>query len=598
MTDLDFSDRTDFDNADRGYLGTLDDPVVRDEEGGVVWDCSAFDFLRGECPDTANPSLWRQGALASRHGLYEVCEGVYQVRGLDLSNMTLVETDSGVLVIDPLITVEVAAAGLDLYRRHRGDRPVKGVVYTHSHVDHFGGAGGVTDGSVPILAPDGFMDHAVSENVYAGTAMTRRSSYMYAMTLPQSPAGSIGVGLGQATSQGTPSLLEPTVDITETGQRETVDGLEIVFQVTPGTEAPSEMNFHFPRYRALCMAENASHTLHNILTLRGAEVRDSRMWARYLTEAIALFSDGTDVLFASHHWPTWGTEEIREELALQRDMYAYLHDQTVRMINQGYTGIEIAERFQLPPALERAWSVRGYYGSVSHNVKAVYQRYLGWFDGNPATLWEHPPAESAKRYVDCMGGADSVIAKARSYIDEGDLRFAVQLLNHAVFADPDNAEARNLEADCFETLGHGAENGPWRNFYLTGAQELREGIAPAKLEVAGSLSAGLSITQIFDTLAINVDAPRVWDDRIAIDWDFTDLGERHRTTLRNGVLVQEADPKGDGADLTVTLTKAGLLELAGGGRPDDLSLDGDESALQRLTASLSQPDPNFPIVTP
>lgn len=417
MEKLAFGDRTDFENAERGLVASLSPAVVKDAHGKVVWDNDAFGFLDGPCPETANPSLWRQSQLCAKQGLFEVADGIYQVRGLDLSNMTLVEGDRGVLVIDPLVSVETAAAALALYRRHRGERPVTGLVYTHSHVDHFGGAEGVIEAGnpdgVPILAPEGFLDHAVSENVYAGTAMGRRGVYHTGVMLERGPDGMIGTGLGQTASSGRISLVPPTRDITRTGQEEVIDGVRIVFQMTPGTEAPAEMNFLFPDRRALCLAENATHNQHNILTLRGALVRDARVWARYLDEAIDLFADGADVAFASHHWPTWGRDAIVAFLSQQRDLYAYLHDQTLRLLNQGFTGLEIAEMIELPPALASAWHARGYYGSVNHNVKAIYQRYMGWFDGNPAHLWEHPPVENAQRYVECMGGASKVMAMAR-----------------------------------------------------------------------------------------------------------------------------------------------------------------------------------------
>lgn len=384
-----FANRADFDDATRGFIAALEPCVIRSEDGSVVWDGDAYAFLNGDRPDTVHPSLWRQSCLVALQGLFQVVEGVYQVRGLDLSNMTLVEGDSGVVVIDPLISEETAAAALALYRAHRGDRPVTGVLYTHSHADHFGGVKGVTSradvdaGRVPVLAPAGFVEHAVGENVYAGTAMARRAGYMYGAGLPKGPRGQVGAGLGQTTSTGRVTLIPPTVDITHTGQEETVDGVRMVFQLTPGTEAPAEFNLLLPDHRALCMAENATHTLHNLLTLRGALVRDPRAWAAYLTESIALFGDKCDVVFASHHWPTWGGERAMAYLAEQRDLYAYLHDQTVRLLNQGYTGTEIAEVLRMPPALETAWHARGYYGSVSHNVKAVYQRYMGWFEEIP-----------------------------------------------------------------------------------------------------------------------------------------------------------------------------------------------------------------------
>lgn len=404
-----------------------------------------------------------------------MADGIYQVRGFDLSNISLVEGDTGVIVVDPLLSVECAAAAMALYREHRGDRPVKAVIYSHSHADHFGGVRGVVpDGAdVPIIAPAGFLEHAVSENVYAGTAMNRRATFMYGAVLPRGATGQIGAGLGATTSTGTMSLIEPTLSITETGQEEAIDGVRIVFQLTPGTEAPAEMNFHFPDRRALCMAENATHNLHNVLTLRGALVRDPRVWARYLTEAIEMFAAGSDLLFASHHWPTWGTRELTAFLSQQRDLYAYLHDQTLRMLNQGYTGTEIAEMIQMPPALDRLWHTRGYYGSVSHNVKAVYQRYMGWFDGNPAHLWELPPEESAKKHVEFMGGAESILPKAEAALAAGETRWAAQVLNYVVFADPGNTAARELLARVYEELGHGSENATWRNFYLQGAAELR-----------------------------------------------------------------------------------------------------------------------------
>jgi len=597
-----FTDRTDFADADRGFVGALQPGVVTAADGRVVWDNDAFSFLDADCPDTANPSLWRQSQLTARQGLYEVTDGIYQVRGLDLSNMTIVEGDRGIIVIDPLISKETAAAGLGLYQHHRGQRPVSGVIYTHSHVDHFGGVEGVVTDDVPILAPAGFLEHAVAENVYAGVAMLRRGSYHTGYSLPAGPTGLIGAGLGQTASTGTITLIAPTIDITHTGQEETIDGVRMIFQLTPGTEAPSEMNFLFPDRRALCLAENATHNLHNILTLRGAVVRDARIWSRYLNEASLLFAEKADVAFASHHWPTWGSDRVAKYLSEQRDLYAYLHDQTLRLLNQGHTGIEIAETIQLPPALENSWHTHGYYGSVSHNVKAIYQYYLGWFDGNPAHLWELPPAEAGQRYVECMGGAAATIAKARDYATAGDLRFAVQLLNHVVFADPDNTEAKNVLADAYERLGYGAENGTWRNFYLTGAQELRHGIRPnaSALSSAG-MAVALTIEQILDSVAIRVVGSRAWSVHLSIDLTVTDVGETHRLTLSNGALIHY--PRPDSAatpppDLALTLSKPQLLGLLAGHGLDDLALTGDPATLQRLLGVLDDPDPIFAIVTP
>lgn len=607
-----FDDEQDFKDARRGFIGTAAQRLIRDAQGRPVWDLQAYGFLAQDCPDTANPSLWRQSRLCREHGLFEVTEGIYQVRGFDLSNMTLVEGERGVFVIDPLLCAETAAAALALYRAHRGQRQVTGVLYTHSHVDHFGGVRGVvTDedvaGGVPVYAPQGFLEHAVSENVYAGTAMSRRAAYMYGAALPKGERGQVGAGLGQTTSTGAVTLIPPTVDITRTGQSETVDGIRMVFQLTPGTEAPAELNIHFPDHGALCMAENATHNLHNLLTLRGAQVRDPRVWARYLTEAVDLFAASSDVAFASHHWPVWGRERVVKFLSQQRDLYAYLHDQSLRLLNQGLTGPEIAERMQVPPALERAWHTHGYYGSVSHNTKAIYQRYLGWFDGNPAHLWEHPPVESATRYVQFMGGADEVLRRARQSYADGDYRWVAQVLGHVVFADPDNAEARELQADAFEQLGYGSENGTWRNFYLTGAHELRHGpLGTPAATASPDVLAALTLEQLFDALAIRVNGPRSWDADIIVRWHI-DQGETVTVRLRNGVLthVTGAGPAAVPPHVEITLTEADLRALLLGAlSPADLAardsveITGDAGRLSELLGYLDTPDPDFAIVTP
>ncbi len=605
---LPFADTDDFRDAERGFVAALEPGVVHNQAGQVVWDNDSYSFLTGEAPDTVHPSLWRQSALVAKQGLFKVTDGIYQVRGLDLSNITFVEGDTGVIVIDPLISTETAAAALGLYRAHRGERPVVGVIYTHSHVDHFGGVKGVTTqqavdaGRVPIIAPEGFLEPATAENILTGTAMTRRAGYMYGAVLPRGPRGGVGAGLGQTTSTGAVSLIVPTVDITHTGQELNVDGVRIVFQLAPGTEAPAEMHFHFPDHRALCMAENATHTLHNILTIRGAVVRDPHEWARYLSEAIERFGDDTDVVFASHHWPTWGREKIIEFLGLQRDMYAYLHDQTLRLINQGYTGAEIAEDFQLPPALQRAWHTHGYYGSVSHNVKAIYQRYMGWYDGNPARLWPHPPKAAAERYVAFMGGADAVVAKARESFTEGDLRWSAQVLDHVVFAEPQHAAGRALLADVLEQLGFGSENGTWRSAYLSGAMELRSGnfgtpIVAASADVIAQLPPEL----FFDAVAIQVNGPAAWDLDLAIRWVFPDHEATYRTTLHNGVFSYVRDGSGE-MSLTVTVPKPALGLLAIGDVPGagsaGLTLDGAAADLQQLLSVLQPGDPAFNIVEP
>jgi alkyl sulfatase BDS1-like metallo-beta-lactamase superfamily hydrolase len=599
MSDLPFADQTDFENASRGFIAALTPGVVTAADGRVVWDSDAYGFLDGDCPRTVNPSLWRQGQLCRKQGLFEVTEGIYQVRGLDMSNISFLEGDTGVIVIDPLLSVECAVAALKLYREHRGDRPVTAVIYTHSHADHFGGVRGVlpSRANVPVIAPAGFLEAAVSENVYAGTAMNRRTLYQYGADLPKNPGAQVGCGLGLGVSMGTISLAAPTLDITHTNQTETVDGVRIVFQITPGTEAPAEMNFYLPDRRALCMAENATHNLHNLLTLRGAVVRNPHTWARYLTEAIELFADKSDVVFASHHWPTWGQRELTAFLTQQRDLYAYLHDQTLRLLNQGYTGTEIAELIELPPALGRAWHARGYYGSVSHNVKAIYQHYLGWFDGNPAHLWELPPEPAAAKHVEYMGGAQAIIDRVLG--GDEDPRWAAQVLNYVVFAEPANQEARELLARTYDTLGHGAENATWRNFYLQGADELRGNLARLATDTASpEVAAALTVEQLFDSIAVRVNGPQAWDKEVTIAWDFTDLKEEVWLRLSNGALIQTHAANGAPADLTITLTKPQLLHLLATGSLDGAETAGDQRALRTLLGVLDSPDNQFAIVTP
>lgn len=605
---LPFADTRDFADADRGFIAAMQPCVVTAADGTVVWDNDIYDFLSSQAPTSVNPSLWRQSQLCAKQGLYEVVEGIYQVRGFDLSNISFVEGDTGVIVIDPLISTETAAAALALYRAHRGDRQVTAVIYTHSHVDHFGGVLGVTSqadvdaGKVAVIAPEHFTEHAVQENVYAGTAMARRAGYMYGAALARGPRGQVGCGLGQVGSTGQVALIVPTIDICATGETRTFDGVDIEFQMAPGTEAPAEMHFYFPQFRALCMAENATHNLHNLLTLRGALVRDPHGWAGYLTEALDRYAERTDVVFASHHWPTWGGDRIVEFLSLQRDMYAYLHDQTLRQLNQGYTGIEIAEQFEMPPALRDAWHTHGYYGSVSHNVKAVYQRYMGWFDGNPGRLWAHPPEALGPRYVQAMGGVDRVVDIARAAFDEGDFRWAATLLDHAIFAEEDHRAARELYADTLEQLAYGSENAVWRNFFLSGATELRDGNFGTPTQSASpSLLAALTPEQMFDAFAINIDGPRAWNLDVAVDITFRDTNTNYRLTLRNGVLVHRktaADESTAQAVLTFADKARLLMFVAGDTDSPGVAVSGDPAALPSIVAVLDRPDPHFNIITP
>lgn len=611
LNSLPFSDTQDFQDATRGLLGKRIPNAITNAAGTVIWDNDTYDFLQGDAPDSVNPSLWRQSMLNAIQGLFEVVPGIYQVRGFDLSNVTFIEGETGVLVLDPLVTQETAAAALALYREHRGDRPVTGVLYTHPHVDHFGGVRGVTTQEdvdayrVPIIAPAQFTEHAVSENVYAGTAMSRRSAYMFGAALARSPQGALGTGLAQTVATGNITLIAPTLEITQTGQTETVDGVRMIFQMAPGTEAPAEFLVYFPEHKALCAAEDATHTLHNLLTLRGALVRDPHAWSHYLTETIDLFGDQAEAVFASHHWPTWGNERVVKFLSEQRDLYAYLHDQCLRLINKGWTGIEIAEELKLPPALEHAWHARGYYGSVSHNLKAIYQRYMGWYDGNPAHLWQHPPVEQGRRYVELGGGADAVVDKARAAFDEGDFRWAAELLSHVVFAQPDHAAARELLADTFEQLGYGAENGVWRNIYLSGATELREGtFGTPTVSASADVISALTPEMLFDTIAIQVNGPQAWDEKLTIDIIVTDANKQYRLRLANGALTYSAAPQNGDADVTLTTTARTLPALATGKLTADglakagIEVTGDASALSRLTAVLDPGDPDFSIVTP
>jgi alkyl sulfatase BDS1-like metallo-beta-lactamase superfamily hydrolase len=586
-----FADTTDFENAKRGFIDALDPCIIRTADDRIVWNNDEYNFLAGECPPTANPKLWRQGQLLSIQGLFKLTEGVYQVRGLDLSNMTIVEGKEGVIVIDPLTSVETAAAALALYRKHRGDRKVTAVIYSHSHIDHFGGAQGILpvakSHSIPLIAPEGFMEEATSENLYLGNSMRRRAAYMYGNRIPKGPAGQIGCGLGMCVPSGVNSLVPPNMIIHQTGEERVVDGVRIIFQLVPESEAPSEMNFYFPDHRALYIAECAVHSLHNIITLRGAQVRDAKAWSQYLDESLALFGEKSEVMLAGHAWPTWGQIEIKKFIGDQRDLYAYIHDQTVRLMNHGMTGIEIAEHLSLPPSLQKSWFAQGFYGSVSHNVKGIYQRYMGWFDGNPAHLWEHPPKQSAKRYVECMGGIDEVVRKAEGFAKEGDLRFAVTLLDHAVTFDPSHTGAKKALASVFTKLGHGSENGTWRNFYLTGALALLAGNRPDPRQ---SLSVGLrpeqSVEQWLTLLAIRLDGIKAAEAYFSIDFHLTDEKRWWRVNLSNGALTyRNATSKDDfygEAKLTLNLTKSELLRVLNGGNIERISYKGDGNLINML----------------
>jgi alkyl sulfatase BDS1-like metallo-beta-lactamase superfamily hydrolase len=611
---LPFTDRTDFESTRRGLVAPFSGQI-KNAAGQVVWDADAYKFLDAEQPaDTVNPSLWRLAQLNKNAGLFEVTPKIYQLRGMDAANMTIIEGDDGLLIIDPLTYAETARAALDLYYQHRPRKPVVAVAFSHSHGDHFGGVRGVIDeadvkaGKVKIYAPVGFMEHAISENIFAGNAMSRRSQFQFGTLLPKGERGQVDVGIGKALpAGGTFTLIEPTDLIKDTLETHTIAGIEVEFQLTPDTEAPAEMNFYFPQMRALCMSENSTQMMHNILTPRGALVRDAKAWAHYIDESLQRYGDKTDVMFVSHNWPTWTGERIRTLLADQRDMYAFLNDRTLHLINQGLTPMEVAQHMEkLPGDLDKKWYTRGYYGSLSHNARAVYQRYMGFYDGNPANLDPLPPVEAGQHYVEAMGGADAVLKLMRTAIDKGDYRWAVQLGNHLVFANPDNATARSLQADALEQLGYQSENALWRNIYLTGAMELRHGVpeydaGATKTDVVRAMDPDL----FFDYLAVRLDSDKAQGHDMVMNWVFADLGQRYTLTLRNGVLTHRNDQLAAQADLTVTLDKATLdqislrkLDFPTAIKQGAIKLDGDGKKLGEFLGMIDSFKPQFNIVTP
>lgn len=590
---LPFFNGADFQNVSRGFLGTRPDAAIRNTSGRIVWTMEPFGFQADDAPppDSVNPSLWRQARLNLVHGLFKVTEGIYQVRGFDLSNITFVEGGSGVIVIDPLISAECAAAAIELYREHRGNRPVSAVIYTHSHVDHFGGVLGVLslediEQGAHIIAPEGFLKEAASENVLIGNAMGRRATYMYGSLLPRGPLGHVDAGLGKTVSVGSVALVPPTDSISRSGEVRIVDGVEIIFQMTPDAEAPAEMNFHFPEQRALCLAENCTCHLHNILTPRGAQVRDAKAWSRYIDEAIHLFASKSDVLFASHHWPRWGEEEMSVFLLKQRDLYKYIHDQTLRWANHGLGPEEIAERLSLPPSLAMEWHTRDYYGTLNHNAKAVYQRYLGWFDGNPANLHPHPPEAAGRRYVDLAGGPDALLAKAQAAFDMGDYRWVAELVNHLVFAHPHHRGARELQASALEQLGYQAESGPWRSFYLSGAQELRaENKKSDKRPGPKGQIRELPAEQLLDSCSTRLNAEVAAYNPLVFVLDVSDQGELWRVEVSNAVL--NFRPARAGEEVTMRVDRQTLAQLIlGEENIASAKIEGDRAPLGQLIEML------------
>ncbi len=612
---LDWQNQQDFEFARRGFIARDDDAVIHDDSGKPVWSMQPFAYqaLDAPAPDTVNPSLWRQARLNSLHGLFKVTDRIYQVRGYDLSNLSIIEGESGYIVVDPLLTAEVAAAAMDLVYANLGEKPVVAVIYSHSHADHFGGVKGViepqdvTSGRVRVIASEGFMQHAVSENVLAGNVMPRRASYMFGALLPRNAAGLVDGGLGKAVSSGNVTLIEPTHIVANDHEDMSIDGIEFEFMNTPFAEAPAEMMFYLPQMKAFYAAEEANATLHNLYTLRGAQVRDANLWSRYLGNAAATIDPDTEVLFGGHHWPRWGHEEIVDYLRKQADAYKYIHDQTLRLANHGYTMTEIAESIELPESLAKAWFNRGYYGSINHNVKAVYQKYLGWFDGNPANIHPLTPVARAQRYVAYMGGAAAVLEKARRAFEAHDYRWVVEVVNHVVFADPDNIEARSLQADALEQLGYQAESAQWRNFYLTGALELRNGVfrGAAPRTIRTDVINALSLDMFFDFLGVKLNGPRAADRNLVIDFNFTDSGDRYRVTVANGVLNYRLSGDTAGSHASVSLTRQGLIALALLGQApealvgmDMITVNGNLAALEELAGLLDDFEFWFDIVTP
>jgi len=611
---LPFGDTQDFTDAARGLIATLPEVEIKNERGRIIWSLREYAFLaQANAPETVNPSLWRQARLNMHNGLFQVTDRIYQVRGFDLSNMTIVEGQRGVIIIDPLICTETANASLELYYAHRGRKPVAAVIYSHSHVDHYGGVRGVVDerdvlaGHVAIIAPDRFLEEVTAENVIAGLPMSRRAQFQFGATLFRGPRGQVDAGLGKVTSRGTVTLIPPTQIIKAPVEVHTIDGVEIVFQLTPDTEAKAEMHMFFPGLKALNLAENATHNLHNVYPIRGAQVRDALAWAKYLNEARETYAPKSEVVFAQHHWPVWGNSRVLDFLAKQRDAYKFLHDQTVRLMSHGLKASEIAEQLRFPRSLEQEWSVRGYYGTISHNAKSVYQRYVGWYDANAANLNPYPPAERAKRTLDYMGGAAAAIARARLDFDKGDYRWVADVMSQVVFAEPQNAEARALAADAYEQLGYQSESATWRNSYLLGAFELRHGTPTfnARSPVSPDVVNALTVPLLFDYLGVRLNGPKAEGKRLVINWALSDIGEQYVLNLENSALTYVAGKQDAAANATVTLARPLLSQLLMEQTTLDeasanglVAIEGSKDAILELFSLIDEFRLMFPVVEP
>jgi len=606
------TDKQDFDDATRGLMAQLKDPIVKAADGRMVWNTQRYEFVKGDPPTTVNPSLWREQKLNTAAGLFKVVDGVYQIRGYDMANMTLVEGASGWIVIDTLFTEDVARAGLKLAMETlKSSKPVVAVIYTHSHVDHFGGVRGVVDeadvrsGKVKVIAPEGFMDNAIAENVLAGNAMSRRANYMYGISLPVNDKGSVGTGLGMTLSNGAPGLIPPTVIVKTTGEEMTIDGVRIQFQMAQNTEAPSEMMMYLPEKKALCLSEVAVKLMHNVYTIRGAKVRDALVWSKYINETLDLFPDA-EVAFASHHWPTWGNANVRQFVANQRDTYRFLHDRALNLANQGETMPELANASFFPKGLAADANSHGYYGTLSHNLRAVYNFYLGYYDANPATLDPLLPTESAKRYVAAMGGEAAVVALGRKAFADGDYRWVVELVNKAVFANPNNAEARALQADALEQLGYQTESATWRNAYLMGALELRSGPKDPGISSSGPDTVrGMTNELLFDFIALRLNHEKTDGMKAAISMVFSDSNEVWALELSNSVLNSTRGRVLKNPDVTITLTRPAFLAMLLQGKklPElvqagMVKVEGNPQSFGAVVANIMNFDPVFNIVTP
>ncbi len=618
---LDFRDEAERENALRGLIEAPESLVIYDEAGNEVWNVANYAFVSEleTAPDTVNPSLFRNTLYNSYAGLFEVCDGIYQVRGYDMANATFIRTDNGWIVFDVLMCKEDMAAAKALMEKHFGELDVKAVLYSHSHIDHYGGVFGLlsqedaadaslpleeqlASGKVVILAPEGFLEHAVSENIYAGPAMGRRAQYQYGSLLEIGETGRVAMGIGLGQSVGTTGLLAPTYEVC-TDETLTIDGLEIQFQLTPGTEAPAEMNAYFPKYRALWLAENCTGTMHNLYTLRGAQVRDAAAWASYILAAEQRFGDETDVVFQSHNWPHWGTQTIKAYMEDTAAVYQFVHDQTLHYINLGYTAAEISRTLELPERLNRVWYTRQYYGTLSHNIKAVYQKYMGWYDANPVNLNPLTPVDTAKKWVEYLGGTDRVLELARADYERGEYQWVAQVMKELIFADPTNQAARELCADALEQLGYQAESGTWRNAYLTGAMELRQG---NQSEFAKKANGGVAVRQamttdmILDFIGIATDSAAAQDDDLTMNLCITDTGEQFFLKRVSGVLLVYPGATREDADSTLSCARLQLLGLMMGNRDviAAMRVEGDSTAPIRLVKYMTAFAQTFNVVEP